>query len=211
MSKSVKTNLFVTGVILLDGFIPFTGLPYLERRLFTTLISLIEVGFVFILAKKQNMSLKDMGVIKPKKPTAWIVGILLPLSPAFVVMLLTFTLNSGDISIMFPEKTSLFICAVQTFYYFIIVAPVEEFIFRGFILENFNQTFSKNVSIIFTSLLFAIIHLNGGSIVNLLFAFIISVIFCNIKLMHNNQSLYPCMVGHAINDSLNEWIPYFLF
>ena len=111
---------------------------------------------------------------------------------------------------MFPQKVSLTICVIQTIYYFVIVAPTEEIIFRGFILENFNKSFTENMSILLTSFLFAFIHIFNGSIMNIVMAFIISVLYCKAKLLSHNHSLYPCMIGHAFNDSLNQWLPYFL-
>lgn len=169
-------------------------------------ISIFEVVVVLVLAKKQNMSLRDMGLIKPIKPIAWIVGIVIALIP----MILMILLNGGNLDTMFPPKVSLTICIMQSIYYFVIVAPTEEIIFRGFILENFNKSYTKNISILLTSFLFALVHIYNGSIMNVVMAFIISVLYCKVKFISNNHSIYPCMVGHALNDSLNQWIPYLI-
>lgn len=206
MSRYIFNNILIVSVMLLLGLFSFINLSYFERRVLSILISVIELIIVLILAKKQNTSLRELGLIKPIKPTAWIVGIIVSLIP----MLLMIVLSENDITTIFPQKTSLTICIFQTLYYFIIVAPIEEIIFRGFVLENFNENYSENISVFFTSLLFAIIHIYNGSIMNVIMAFIISIFYCKVKLYHNNHSLYPCMVGHAINNSLNQWIPYFL-
>ena len=77
MNKYIKSNLFVISIIVFLGLITmlFNTLNYIERRIFGITISIIEVSIVFILSKRQNLSLKDMGIIKPIKPIAWIVGI----------------------------------------------------------------------------------------------------------------------------------------
>lgn len=208
MSKNIKSNLFIIGVLLFLGLIStlLNTFTYIERRIFGILISVIEVLVVLALAKRQNMTLRDMGLRRPIKPIAWVIGIVVALIPMFLIVIL----NSGNLGVMFPQKVSLTICVIQTIYYFVIVAPTEEIIFRGFILENFNKSFTENMSILLTSFLFAFIHIFNGSIMNIVMAFIISVLYCKAKLLSHNHSLYPCMIGHAFNDSLNQWLPYFL-
>lgn len=205
MPKYIKNNILIVSIMLLLGLFSFSGLSYFERRIFGIFISLIELIVVLILAKRENMSMHNLGLKKPIKPIAWIVGIFISLMPMFLMIVL----NKGNISMMFPQKTSLMICILQTIYYFVIVAPIEEIIFRGFVLENFNKKHSENMSVLLTSFIFAIIHIYNASLMNMVLAFIISVLYCKVKLSPNNHSLFPCMVGHAINDSLNQWIPYF--
>lgn len=208
MSENIKNNLFIISAIIFLGLIStlFNTFTYIERQIFGISISIIEVVLVLALAKKQHMSLKDMGLIKPVKPIAWIVGIVVALIPIFLMIVL----NSSNLDSMFPPKSSLTICILQSIYYFVIVAPTEEIIFRGFILKNFNMTYTKNISIFLTSFLFAIAHVFHGSIMNVIMAFIISALYCKVKFISNNRSIYPSMVGHAINNSLNQWIPYFI-
>ena len=208
MSKYIKSNLLVIGIILFLGLIStlFNTFNYIERRIFGITISIFEVIIVLVLSKRQNISLKDMGIIKPIKAIAWIIGIIVALIPMFLMIVL----NGGNIGTMFPPKASLTICITQTIYYFIIVAPSEEIIFRGFILENFNKCYTENISILLTSFLFALVHVYNGSIMNVVVAFVISLLYCKVKFNSNNRSIYPCMIGHAINDSLNHWIPYFI-
>ena len=208
MNKYIKSNLFVISIIVFLGLITmlFNTLNYIERRIFGITISIIEVSIVFILSKRQNLSLKDMGIIKPIKPIAWILGIIVALIPMFLMIVL----NCGNLDTMFPPKTSLTICITQTIYYFLIVAPSEEIIFRGFLLENFNKNYNENISILLTSFVFALVHVYNGSIMNVVIAFVISLLYCKVKFNSNNRSIFPCMFGHAINDSLNQWIPYFI-
>ncbi|MEG0277081.1 MAG: type II CAAX endopeptidase family protein [Coprobacillus sp.] len=209
MDKHIKNNLLITIIVLMLGmtFTFFTKLSYIETRFLGTLFAVLELFIVILIARKQNMTLKDIGLCKPHKPIAWVIGIIFSLLPITLMIIL----NGGNMNTMFPSKTSLYICIIQTLYYFIVVAPSEEIIFRGFILENFNKKYSENISIIFTSLLFSSVHIFNGSIINLIMTFIISVIYCKVKLLKSNKSLFPCMLGHAINDSLNQWIPYFMF
>ena len=167
MNKYIKSNLFVISIIVFLGLITmlFNTLNYNERRIFGITISIIEVSIVFILSKRQNLSLKDMGIIKPIKPIAWIVGIIVALIPMFLMIVL---------------------------------------------LENFNKNYNENISILLTSFVFALVHVYNGSIMNVVIAFVISLLYCKVKFNSNNRSIFPCMFGHAINDSLNQWIPYFI-
>lgn len=208
MSKNIKSNLFIIGVLLFLGLIStlLNTYTYIERRIFGIFINVIEVLVVLVLAKRRNMTLRDMGLRKPIKPIAWVIGIVVALIPMFLMVLL----NSGNLEVMFPQKASLTVCIIQTIYYFVIVAPTEEIIFRGFILENFNKSYTENMSVLLTAFLFALIHIFNGSIMNIVMAFIISVLYCKVKLLSHNRSLYPCIIGHALNDSLNQWLYYFI-
>ena len=139
MNKNIKSNLFIIGVLLFLGLLStlLNTFTYIERRIFGILISVIEVLVVLVLAKRQNMTLRDMGLRRPIKTIAWVIGIVVALIPMFLIVIL----NSGNLEVMFPQKVSLTICVIQTIYYFVIVAPTEEIIFRGFILENFNKSY----------------------------------------------------------------------
>lgn len=149
MSKNIKSNLFIIGILLFLGLIStlLNTYTYIERRIFGIFINVIEVLVVLVLAKRRNMTLRDMGLRKPIKPIAWVIGIVVALIPMFLMVLF----NSGNLEVMFPQKASLTVCIIQTIYYFVIVAPTEEIIFRGFILENFNRSYTENMSVLLTS------------------------------------------------------------
>lgn len=71
---------------------------------------------------------------------------------------------------------------------------VEELIFRSYILYYFSLLISKNVSIILTSIAFAILHYKG----RYLQIFIMSVILCFITLRTNN--LLTPITAHFVNN-----------
>lgn len=206
MKLQTKHNLIVFIVILVFGWLStFIGnASYGSRRLLSILISVIEVMLVLYLVKKQKLTYQDLGMRLPKKSMAWVVGIGCCMLPIALMIIL----SGGNLKMVFPAKLSLLLSVLQTIYYFLIVAPSEELIFRGFLFENFKKIFSLNKSILLTSSLFSIAHIFNGSLMNIIMAFVISLIYCKVKCLKSNQSLYPCMLGHAITDSLNQWIPY---
>ena len=80
-----------------------------------------------------------------------------------------------------------------------LAAPwVEELLFRGAIMENFNkQGNSPTKGIIMSALFFGIIHMNPAQV---MFAFFMGLVLGWIA--WRTRSLLPVIVGHALNNSL---------
>ena len=73
----------------------------------------------------------------------------------------------------------------------------EEMLFRGLLLSSFHRRLSARASIILTSALFAIIHLN---IFRLLPTFLLGLYLTFI--VHRTRSIYLAMMAHALNNGL---------
>lgn len=85
----------------------------------------------------------------------------------------------------------------------VIVAPItEEFLFRGIILRGFLKNYSVKKSIFISALLFGLIHMNPWQFLG---TFIWGIIagWWFIK----TRSIVPCILGHALNNSLSYIIP----
>ena len=79
-----------------------------------------------------------------------------------------------------------------------LVAPVfEELLFRGLILQGFLRHYSRPIAILASAALFAVAHLNP---VQLIPPFALGVIYAWLRL--RTGSLWPCVVAHALNNSL---------
>ncbi|MGH4118010.1 CPBP family intramembrane glutamic endopeptidase [Clostridium sp.] len=79
-----------------------------------------------------------------------------------------------------------------------IVAPIiEEILFRGIILRGLLMKYSVKKSIIVSALLFAIIHMNPWQFLG---AFSAGILLGWLYL--KTRSIVPCILGHALNNSL---------
>lgn len=80
-----------------------------------------------------------------------------------------------------------------------IVAPiVEEILFRGILLKGFLKNYSVRKSIVVSALLFGIIHMNPWQFSG---AFIHGIFYG--WWFYKTRSLIPCILGHALNNSLS--------
>lgn len=79
----------------------------------------------------------------------------------------------------------------------IIGAAMEELVFRGVILGGLLKTYSAKKSIIISSVLFGISHLNGIQFINaFLLGIFIGYIYVKVK------SIYLCMYAHILFNSI---------
>lgn len=80
----------------------------------------------------------------------------------------------------------------------VIVAPVtEEFLFRGLILRGLLGNFTVRNAIIFSALLFALLHMNPWQFIS---AAIAGILFG--WWLVETRSLLPCLYGHALHNGL---------
>jgi len=88
----------------------------------------------------------------------------------------------------------------------IFVAPIiEEFIFRGFLLNTLLRSYKPWIASVITAAVFALIHLEFSSIgIIFILALILNSIFLR------SRSLWPCILFHIVNNSLAFSAEYFL-
>ncbi|MPQ42887.1 CPBP family intramembrane glutamic endopeptidase [Clostridium tarantellae] len=83
-----------------------------------------------------------------------------------------------------------------------IFAPfIEEFMYRGIILNGFFKKYTPNISIILSSLIFAIVHFNIPQGIN---AFLLGLILGYVYL--KTHSIYICIFMHFINNLCAQFI-----
>lgn len=77
-----------------------------------------------------------------------------------------------------------------------IIAPIfEEIVCRGIILQLFLKRYNDIVSVIFSAIIFGLIHMNVPQFIN---AFIIGIVLGYVYL--KTKSLIACIIGHFINN-----------
>lgn len=93
----------------------------------------------------------------------------------------------------------------ETVFYFSLVASLaEELLFRGLILYGFLQNYSVEKAVLWSALLFSLMHLNPWQLVP---TFLLGVVFA--WWVVRTQSLWPALVGHMLNNGLRVFIYHF--
>ena len=98
------------------------------------------------------------------------------------------------------------------FFYFLIIGPVEELIFRVYYQETFISFFNKNkwIGVIIASALFGMWHLINGSPLQVLFTFGIGLVFGFAKYFIKRFKYLGVSFAHGLYDFLNIIVTMFV-
>jgi membrane protease YdiL (CAAX protease family) len=177
----------------------------------TGLINLIAFGVVlFIGFKKSKRKFNDIFKFNKVSPFLWV---------ATIIFMFGFVIVSSELDnlvnyvLPMPEQfRDIFdsLMSTQLFVFSIIVMGIipgfmEELFFRGLILDGLNRNYTRRKSIIISSLLFGIVHLNpwqfyGGFIMGLIFAWVClntNSILLSIFMHFFNNTLYTLTVKYS--------------
>ncbi|MDD3927375.1 MAG: CPBP family intramembrane metalloprotease, partial [bacterium] len=85
-----------------------------------------------------------------------------------------------------------------TFVTVVVIAPLtEEFFFRGLVLRGFLDNYGVGKAIFVSALLFGLLHLNPWQFAG---AIILGLVFGWWYV--RTASLWPCLIGHAVNNAI---------
>ncbi|MHC1591958.1 MAG: CPBP family glutamic-type intramembrane protease [Candidatus Helarchaeales archaeon] len=141
----------------------FQYLPFYDDVLFQTSLNIfyevlaIEMFVVLIVIDRKNTTLKDLGISKPdaRKSNSWMVSTFLFGFFAAGGFFFTWMIFLFPLPLVFNLFT---IQSLFTFVLFMLVGVSEEFYFRGYIFANASKIYGFHFAPIFTSLLFALVH-----------------------------------------------------
>ena len=190
------------GLICFNKYI-LMNLPLITRMILVPIMYWLIAIVPVIICIKNKSKLTEIGYSKNKILKQIIIGIVI----AFIMSLL-FTLI--PILIFGKENTYTgynFKYIWQYIYQFVYlifgVSLTEEFIFRGYLLNNFKKINNNQiVPIIITSLLFGLFHIFNGNIVQVIVTSFIGLIFVLCKEKIEDCSLISIIIAHGIYDWL---------
>ncbi|WP_300386738.1 type II CAAX endopeptidase family protein [Clostridium sp.] len=125
----------------------------------------------------------------------------------FTIIPFIITKNNEILSAKLP---SIKILIYITLFNIFVVAPCEEFVFRGYFFEKLKVICSNSlIANIISSILFGLIHyINKRSLALIIAPTIIGFIFTVFKEKIKNCSLLSLSIAHGLNNSLISWISY---
>ena len=210
-AKRKRTTVLILSLLLIAGFTFLGGLCYSVERTWLKILLLVLVYYAD--AAVAMIAIKITGV-KPefdlKNVKQYGIGaaiaIILSLAIAVVPALCGFSLVGQH------SDFSWFRIVYHFLFYFLVVGPVEELIFRVYVQDTLTSFFitRKYLGVILAALLFGLSHLINGSFVQVLFTFGIGLVFgtCRYKI---RDCKYPGLaVGHGLYDFLNEIVRIFI-
>jgi len=187
------------------------SLGILQGRMFALLVYTLSTGIAvlvyYLLLKSQKFDFRKAGY-RNKLTKKGIYGALICFAIAFFIYPLIeqfmklldlpmFWERVGSASVKQENIQDIFLGVLTA----VILAPLtEDTIFRGYVLEMFNEQFKKQTAIIISSLIFAAIHFQffGPGLTIYMFFWSILTGYLYVKF----NSIYPSLLFHALN---NVW------
>ena len=201
----VITTLLILGITFLSWPISTITNP-IVKRLLGILLNLSNGAVAFVAIKLTKI---DIG-IELKNYWQFIFGATIALSVslfvAFIPAFFGFSIVGNHQN--FDWGTLLY----SLFFYFLIIGPVEELIFRVYFQETFISFFKKHswIGVIIAAAMFGIWHLINGSLFQVLFTFGFGLLFGFAKYFLKKFKYLGLSFGHGLYDFLNVIVRMFI-
>ena len=175
------------------------GIRMISMLFIYWLIALIPI--IIMLVNKDN--LVNYGFSKDKIIFQIIVGVLIGIAMSILLTLIPHLFGFGEYVDNGKRYKYLWQFIYEFFYCIFAIGLVEEFVFRGFVYKKVKSISQKDIiAIIGSSVLFGVIHLFSGNIIQMLMTVCIGVFFCFCRLKVKNCSTLSLIISHGIYDTL---------
>lgn len=178
---------------------------------FILIAELLTVYFIFQLVKLARLKLRSIGLIKPVFLD--FLRAILSYGVYLVILIVVMSFVSSATNIDTQQEQQIGFEAAQknldlllVFLSLAIFVPfAEELMFRGVLFSSLRAKYNFYISVVITSILFGVAHLQFGSGAPLLWSvaidtFILSAILCFLRERYN--SIWPSVFLHAFKNSV---------
>lgn len=188
------------GVTFSGYLLALIEITWLKRLLNCAVYAVMAVPTV-IGMKLSGMNIKKQLDFSNAKQYLWALAVFgfLSLTIAVLPALFGTSLIGGHAD--FPPQD----IAYYAMFYIVFVGPVEELIFRGYVQELFVEILPKNkwLGAVIAAGFFGLWHLVNGSLMQVLFAFLIGAFIGLMKYFVKNCTLISAALGHGLYDFTN--------
>lgn len=201
----VVTTILIFVFTFLGGLNPFND-NLILRRLYSVSMNLLNGITAFIAIKLTGVKIG----IELKNFWQYLVGLGIALALSLFIAFIPAW--CGHSLVGAHTKYDLGTLLFAIFFYFLIIGPVEELIFRVYYQETFISFFNKHkwIAVIIASAIFGLWHLINGSPLQVLFTFGIGLVFGFAKYFIKRFKYLGVSFAHGLYDFLNIIVTMFV-
>ena len=201
----VVTTILIFVFTFLGGLNPFND-NLILRRLYSVSMNLLNGVTAFIAIKLTGVKIG----IELKNFWQYLIGLGIALTLSLFIAFIPAW--CGHSLVGAHTKYDLGTLLFAIFFYFLIIGPVEELIFRVYYQETFISFFNKHkwIAVIIASAIFGLWHLINGSPLQVLFTFGIGLVFGFAKYFIKRFKYLGVSFAHGLYDFLNIIVTMFV-
>ena len=201
----VVTTILIFVFTFLGGLNPFND-NLILRRLYSVSMNLLNGVTAFIAIKLTGVKIG----VELNNFWQYLIGLGIALTLSLFIAFIPAW--CGHSLVGAHTKYDLGTLLFAIFFYFLIIGPVEELIFRVYYQETFISFFNKHkwIGVIIASALFGLWHLINGSLLQVLFTFGIGLVFGFAKYFIKRFKYLGVSFAHGLYDFLNIIVTMFV-
>lgn len=183
------------------------GLRMVSMILVYWLIGLAPVG----VAIHRKIPLSEMGFSREGLGRQIFTGLVIAFAMSAVLTLLPHLLGYGQYFSSGKNYVYMWQFAYELVYCLLAVGLTEEFVFRCFVYERFMKICgSERAAVLWSSVLFGLFHLAGGSIAQVIMTALLGAFWCVCRLKIKNCTALSLIIAHGVYDWLICLVPFVL-
>ena len=201
----VVTTILIFVFTFLGGLNPFND-NLILRRLYSVSMNLLNGVTAFVAIKLTGVKIG----VELKNFWQYLIGLGIALTLSLFIAFIPAW--CGHSLVGAHTKYDLGTLLFAIFFYFLIIGPVEELIFRVYYQETFISFFNKHkwIGVIIASAIFGLWHLINGSPLQVLFTFGIGLVFGFAKYFIKRFKYLGVSFAHGLYDFLNIIVTMFV-
>ena len=201
----VVTTILIFVFTFLGGLNPFND-NLILRRLYSVSMNLLNGVTAFIAIKLTGVKIG----IELKNFWQYLIGLGIALTLSLFIAFIPAWCGHSIVGAHTKYDLGTLLFAI--FFYFLVIGPVEELIFRVYYQETFMFFFNKHkwIGVIIASALFGLWHLINGSPLQVLFTFGIGLVFGFAKYFIKHFKYLGVSFAHGLYDFLNIIVTMFV-
>lgn len=199
-------------IVLIISILLITMITY-SIKFFPASTSIsLKIFFNLLNATVAIIAMKLTGIklkIDFKNKKQYIIGLIIGISLSLCIIIIPIMFGISIVGTHMEFKWSMLI--YKLLFYMLIIGPVEELIFRVYVQDTCMRFFNnKWIGVIISSLLFGAWHLINGSLIQMLLATCIGLIFGFCKYLIKDCKYISLSIAHGIYDFSNVLARMFL-